>query len=143
MQFLPNIKRGLTAILLVALLATAVVQMGFAPQPNKLPPMLTKNTQGLNPELLRRFDAFRTFIYQNYGVVIEIRSGYRSTAEQAYLYATLPRGRANPPGRSNHEKGEAIDYTNFSPVFNQHLYKFGLKLPFSGKENWHIERADL
>lgn len=143
MRFLPSLKRGLTAVLLVAILGAALLQMGFAPQPNKLPPMLQQNTQGLNPELLKRFDAFRTFIYQNYGVVVEIRSGYRSTAEQAYLYATLPRGRANPPGVSLHEKGEAIDYTNYSPTFNQHLGKFGLRLPYPGKENWHVERVDV
>ena len=125
------------------ILGTSVSPAAFAAtNAGQLPPTLTQNTQGLNPELLKRFDAFRTFIFQEYGAVVEIRSGYRSTAEQAQLYATLPRGRANPPGGSLHEKGEAIDYTNFSPTLNQHLAGFGLKLPYAGKENWHIERID-
>jgi len=120
-------------------------QAAPAPQPSGpgLPPPLTQNASNLNPELLRRFDAFRTFIFQTYGVVLEIRSGYRSTEEQAQLFRTLPPGRANPPGRSNHEKGEAIDYTNYSPQYNQHLAQFGLHLPFAGKENWHLERVEV
>jgi LAS superfamily LD-carboxypeptidase LdcB len=104
---------------------------------------LAENTEGLNPELLQRFDAFRTFIFQQYGEVLEIRSGYRSYEQQAHLYRTLPRGRANPPGVSNHEKGEAIDYTNYGPTYNQHLADFGLFLPFPGVEDWHIERIEL
>lgn len=106
------------------------------------PPALTQGTQGLSPEILGRFDAFRSFIWSKYGVVLEIRSGYRSTEEQAHLYATLPAGRANPPGHSNHEKGEAIDYTNYSPEYNQYLGQFGLHAPFPGKEDWHIERVE-
>lgn len=112
-----------------------------APAPN-LPPPLTQNTHNLNPVLLSRFDAFRTFIFQKYGVVLEIKSGWRSYEEQLQLFRSLPRGYANPPGRSNHEKGEAIDYTPFSPEYNQHLAQFGLRLPFPGKENWHIERVE-
>jgi hypothetical protein len=116
-----------------------------APQPQPedtgLPPTLAQNTQNLDPELIRRFDAFRTFIFTNYGVTVEIRSGFRSYEEQAELYRTLPRGQANPPGQSNHETGGAVDYTNYSPEYNQHLANFGLTLPFAGKEDWHIEMA--
>ncbi|MDP1808724.1 MAG: M15 family metallopeptidase [Actinomycetota bacterium] len=124
---------------------TANAQPAPAPQPPAPagPPALTQNTQNLNPELLRRFDAFRSFIWQKYGVVLEIRSGYRSTAEQAQLFATLPAGRANPPGRSNHEKGEAIDYTNYTPEYNQYLGQFGLHAPYAGKEDWHVERVEM
>lgn len=117
----------------------------FAPAANAaegLPPKLTQKTENLNPALLKRFDAFRTFVYQKHDVVVEVNSGYRSTAEQAFLFRTLPRGMANPPGVSLHEKGEAIDYTNYSPTYNTYLGQFGLKAPFPGKENWHIERAD-
>lgn len=108
-----------------------------------LPPPLTEGTQGLSPELVQRFDAFRTFIFQEYNVVLEIRSGYRSYEEQAMLYRTLPAGRANPPGQSNHETGESIDYTNYSVEHNQHLGIFGLKAPFPGKEDWHIQRVEV
>lgn len=112
-----------------------------APAPN-LPPPLTQNTHNLNPVLLSRFDAFRTFIFQKYGVVLEIKSGWRSYEEQLQLFRSLPQGYANPPGRSNHEKGEAIDYTPYSPQYNQHLAQFGLMLPFPGKENWHVEMVE-
>ena len=112
------------------------------PQPAG-PPALTQNTQNINAELLRRFDAYRSFIFVKYGVVLEIKSGYRSTAEQAQLFATLPPGRANPPGKSNHEKGEAIDYTNYTPEYNQYLGQFGLHAPFAGKEDWHVERVEV
>lgn len=46
------------------------------------------------------------------GKKILITSGYRSKAEQAYLYDQYIHHGGNiaaPPGRSNHEKGEAID----------------------------------
>ncbi len=114
------------------------------PEPDPdLPPALTHGTENSNSELVRRFDAYRTYIFQRYRVVLEIRSGYRSSAEQAELFRTLPPGRANPPGKSNHEKGEALDYTNYGPEYNQHLAMFGLKLPFPGKEDWHIERTEV
>ena len=107
----------------------------------KLPPMLTDKTNGLNPELLKRFDAFRTFMYQKHGVTLEINSGYRSTEKQAHLYRTLPSGMASAPGTSLHEKGEAIDYRPASPVYNQELAKFGLKAPYPGVEDWHVETS--
>jgi hypothetical protein len=113
------------------------------PPPQQVPPMLTQNTQNLNPELLHRFDAFRSFIYLRYKVVLEIRSGWRSTEEQAQLYNSLPRGYANPPGTSNHERGEAIDYTPYSAEYNKYLRMFGLYNPYPGHENWHIERVEL
>lgn len=113
-----------------------------APPPPNLPPPLTQNTQNLNPVLLARFDAFRTYIFQTYGVVLEIKSGWRSYEEQMQLFRTLPPGRANPPGRSQHERGEAIDYTPYTPEYNQHLGKFGLMLPYPGREDWHIERVE-
>ncbi len=103
------------------------------------PPMLTDKTNGLNPELLKRFDAFRTHMYQKHGVTLEINSGYRSTEKQAYLYRTLPRGMASAPGTSLHEKGEAIDYRPASPSYNQDLAQFGLKAPYAGVEDWHVE----
>lgn len=109
------------------------------PQDPNLPPDLTQNTENIELTLLQRFDAFRTFIYQQHGIVLEIKSGWRSYEEQAQLYASLPRGYANPPGTSQHEKGNAIDYTPYKPEYNQHLAQFGLMLPFPGKENWHVE----
>jgi LAS superfamily LD-carboxypeptidase LdcB len=119
-----------------------IKQVQAPQQPENLPPALTEKTENINPELLARFDAFRTYVYQKHGVVLEIKSGYRSPEEQAYLYRTLPRGMANPPGKSNHEKGLAIDYSNYSPTYNQYLPMFGLKAPFAGHEDWHIEMVE-
>lgn len=109
------------------------------PPPPSGPPRLAKGTENINPLLLQRFDAFRSFVWKEYGVTIEIRSGFRSTAEQAELFRTLPAGYANPPGTSQHEKGNAIDYTPYKPEFNRHLPMFGMKLPFAPKEQWHVE----
>lgn len=109
---------------------------------SKLPPTLEEKTANLDPELLKRFDAFRTFTYQKHGIVLEINSGYRSTEKQAYLYRTLPRGMASAPGTSLHEKGTAIDYRPASPTYNQDLAAFGLKAPYAGVEDWHVERSD-
>lgn len=122
-----------------AAIATPPAPAPAPPQDPNLPPELTQNTQNINPTLLTRFDAFRTFIFQQFHVVIEIKSGWRSTAEQAQLYATLPAGMAYPPGHSQHEKGMAIDYTPFAPAYNQYLGQFGLKAPYAGKEDWHVE----
>jgi len=51
------------------------------------------------------------------GKDIIINDAYRSTATQAALYKTLkaanPRARVAPPGRSFHEKGQAIDVQNW------------------------------
>lgn len=109
------------------------------PPPPPGPAVLTSNTNNLNPLLLQRFDAFRSFIWSKFGETVEIRSGWRSSEEQAQLFRTLPAGYANPPGHSQHEKGNAIDYTPYKPEFNQYLGMFGLKLPYSWKEQWHIE----
>jgi uncharacterized protein YcbK (DUF882 family) len=129
--------------MIVVAIGAAFAPNAMAAEKKGLPPTLTEKTENLNPELLKRFDAFRTFLYQEYDVVVEINSGYRSYEQQAYLFNTLPRGMANPPGVSNHETGEAIDYTNYTPKYNAHLEDFDLYLPFPGIEDWHIERIEI
>jgi peptidoglycan hydrolase-like protein with peptidoglycan-binding domain len=51
------------------------------------------------------------------GVSLQINSGMRTRAEQQHLYDLYKAGKGNiaaKPGTSNHEKGEAIDFTNTS-----------------------------
>ena len=67
---------------------------------------------GLRPELTPYFEylvAVATYVDPS----ARVTSGYRSTAQQAYLYrrylAGLSQFPAAPPGRSLHEQGRAID----------------------------------
>jgi len=95
----------------------------------------------VDAELLRRFDQFNASV----GGVLNIVSGYRSSARQAQLYAAYLNGTGNlaaRPGTSNHEKSpaRAIDYGPASWARTAGAYKFGLKAPISS-EPWHLERA--
>ena len=72
------------------------------------------------------------------GISLEINSGFRTRAEQAALYAQYGPGRAAPPGQSNHEDGNAIDFTNNPGAYDwlaKNASQFGLhNLP---GEPWH------
>lgn len=96
---------------------------------------------GLNPELLRRFNAWDSWAQTNRGVDLGITSGYRSSAQQAVLYARYLAGAgpvAAPPGSSNHERGLAIDYNPASWGLSATAGQFGLHFPVSS-EPWHAE----
>lgn len=73
------------------------------------------------------------------GVQLRVTSGKRSYQEQVNLYNKYGPGRAARPGRSNHESGNAIDFTNTPGAFNwlkQNAGRFGFynKIP---SEPWH------
>lgn len=72
------------------------------------------------------------------GGACRVVSGYRSYAEQAELYQRHLDGTGNlaaPPGRSNHNHGDAVDMTrNCAP----HMQAQGLATPVPG-EPWHWE----
>lgn len=79
---------------------------------------------------------------------LSLTSGYRSTAEQARLYARwqarVPgQAPAAPPGRSNHEKGTAADIGPRSEYgwLAANAPKYGLKKPMS-YEPWHWEPSN-
>lgn len=95
----------------------------------------------LNSALLGRYQAFAAWVKKTYGVSLHISSGFRTHAQQAYLYATKP-GLAARPGTSLHEKGLAIDYGPTGP-WNKFLSQFGLYTPMPGKEPWHIQPAGV
>ncbi len=73
------------------------------------------------------------------GVQLRVTSGKRSYQEQVALYNKYGPGRAARPGRSNHESGNAIDFTNTPGAFRwlkQNAARFGFfnKIPH---EPWH------
>ena len=74
---------------------------------------------------------------------ILVTSGYRSIAEQAELYRTMPKGKAAKPGSSLHNFGYALDINTPDAEWldkNGYLAKFGFHRNLLGKgETWHIE----
>lgn len=98
---------------------------------------LPGSTTGLNPEFLRRFNAYSAAVGG-----LTIVSGFRSYAQQAALYAKYLRGEGNlaaPPGRSNHERGLAIDHAPHSTAAMREIARgFRLHYPVRG-EPWHVE----
>lgn len=86
------------------------------------------------------------------GGKVTIKSGRRSTARQAELYAAAlkkygspekARKWVAPPGKSKHESGEAFDlgYADESTKAKVHAIaaQYGLYFPLAN-EDWHIER---
>ena len=110
------------------------------------------SADGLNPELMRRFQALQAAARQA-GTSIGIGSGTRSIQEQASLRikngcpdvwsspASSCRVPTAIPGRSNHNHGLAIDITGDKGWANANAARFGLHFPVAG-EDWHIEMID-
>lgn len=79
------------------------------------------------------------------GVNLTLSSSFRSYEQQNYLYQLYLKGQGNlaaPPGRSNHEKGLAIDVANGIPWVQKYGSKFGwinTGMGFSQKEPWHFD----
>lgn len=84
---------------------------------------------------------------------LQIASGYRSNERQAQLYQqalakygseAAARKWVAPPGRSQHNHGNAADLRYFNPAAmtwaHQNAGRFGLSFPLK-HENWHIELA--
>lgn len=102
------------------------------------------STEGLDPLLAARIKAM---IAQS-GGRLHIVSGYRSPERQAQLYEEGKRKHgANvnrwvaPPGKSNHNKGFAVDMGGTPEGvawMAQNLGRFGLHQPMA-HEPWHIE----
>jgi hypothetical protein len=77
------------------------------------------------------------------GVYLAINSGFRSMAEQQYLYNCYLSGKCNNgnlaahPGYSNHQSGSALDLTTSTWLANN-AGKFGFVRTVPS-ENWHYE----
>jgi hypothetical protein len=108
------------------------------------------NMQGLDAEFRRRFELAVQAVERELGVPVSVVSAYRSAAEQARLYDAWVKKQqgvpgyewanlAAPPGRSNHERGLAIDITPNSTAAMRNVFaRYGLTFPVKG-EPWHVE----
>lgn len=79
------------------------------------------------------------------GRKVQVNSAYRSTADQARLFARYGPGRAAPPGRSGHEFGAAIDMNSADGNTADRmglLNRYNFIRPVRG-EAWHIVPGEL
>lgn len=98
------------------------------------------NMSGLNPGVQSSFSGMLSEYRAKGGGVTTVTSGFRSTAEQARLYAKDPT-KAAPPGRSAHEKGLAIDVSSSDANKMSSmglLSKYGFARPVKN-EPWHLQ----
>lgn len=107
---------------------------------------------GLDAGFLARFEEFRRAAHARHGIRVRIVSGFRTRAEQEYLWKGYQRKLAGIPGNthfnlaarpgtSRHESGRAIDMdpdVAEQPRLRPILAEFGLTLPVPG-EPWHVE----
>lgn len=106
---------------------------------------------GIQPGFLSSLEALRRAMPNNLGAQIGIGSGYRSPERQRFLFDRAVRKYGSvaaarkwvaPPGRSQHNRGNAVDLTFGSPAAMRAAHElapqFGLTFPMS-YENWHIE----
>jgi hypothetical protein len=95
--------------------------------------------QGLNPDFASRLNQLFQAVSQR-GGNLGITSGFRTTAQQAALFAKSDKSgvKVAAPGHSNHEKGLAADLNGSLDLAHQLAPLFGLTFPMS-YEPWHIE----
>ena len=108
---------------------------------------------GLLPGASNALAALNAAYQRQFGKSLQINYGYRSSEEQARLYALYKAGKGNlaaPPGHSVHEKGRAIDFGGPIQSANtpEHAWlranagAYGFKWTgknFSQLEPWHWE----
>lgn len=105
--------------------------------------------QKLRPQFIARWLRLQRAAFQA-GIPLAAGSTWRSRAEQARLYRQKGPRWAARPGRSNHEKGLAIDMvdmcrrtsvkrgTKADRWLNRHVRSYSLRRPMA-HEPWHIE----
>lgn len=105
--------------------------------------------QKLRPQVIGKWLTLQRAAFQA-GVPLAAGSTWRSRAEQARLYRRKGPRWAARPGRSNHERGLAIDVmdmcrrgavkrdTKADRWLNRNLHAYGFRRPMS-YEPWHIE----
>jgi len=103
------------------------------------------NTSNLTPNFKSRLNAMYDAMPENLRRHLSVRSGWRSHAHQAALYAASDRsGRmVAHPGGSQHEYGNAVDLSfggsdEAKRWVHSHAHEYGLKFPMP-YEDWHIE----
>ncbi|MFG1429177.1 D-alanyl-D-alanine carboxypeptidase family protein [Roseixanthobacter glucoisosaccharinicivorans] len=120
------------------------------------PPADKENKQGggLNPDLKSRFDKMMEDAPDHIRQSVGVNSGFRSVERQRQLFdeavkkygsEDAARKYVAPPGRSQHNFGEAMDLqfgsSEAREYFHQNAAKYGLSFPLP-HEPWHIERSD-
>lgn len=108
----------------------------------------------VNPELKSRFDRMIAEAPEEIRRAISITSGYRSPERQKQPFEEAVRKYGSeqearkyvaPPGRSQHNSGEALDLRFDTPEATAYIHKnasrYGLHFPMPW-EPWHIERTD-
>jgi hypothetical protein len=102
------------------------------PGPHGLPTQGHVDLEHTDAELVARmraaYEAAPAEAKKGFAVI----SGYRSVEEQAEIYERSGHGRlfaAAPPGRSKHQRGEALDIEDPTGWFHQHGHEFGLHWP--------------
>jgi hypothetical protein len=80
------------------------------------------------------------------GASLRVVSGFRTMAQQRYLYRLYKQGRGNlaaPPGYSNHQSGHALDLNTSAPRVYSWLTRYGRRYGFRRtvpSEKWHWEK---
>lgn len=107
-----------------------------------------KSTEGLDPLFAAKIQA----LVAASGGKVTIESGFRSVERQSQLWnnaiakygsAAAARKWVAPPGKSNHNKGNAVDLGGGPDAIrlaHQLAPQFGLAFPM-GHEPWHVEPA--
>lgn len=107
---------------------------------------------GMDPGFLGALEQMFTAAPDDIRQHLRVKSGYRSVQRQEQLWADAlkkygspeaARKWVAPPGRSQHNHGNAADLGYLNPAAQQWAHanakNFGLHFPLSN-ENWHIER---
>jgi len=104
-----------------------------------------KSLDGVNSDLMNKFFAAATEFKEKTGRPVNVTSGTRTAEKQAELYAAYKAGRgnpANPPGKSNHETGNAIDSSDTEQMQRLGiLQRHGLAQTVGSRDPVHIQLA--
>lgn len=104
-----------------------------------MPAAATTPSSGLNTDLADRLEEAKAEYRRMYGKDMPITSTVRTRAEQEALFntrASNPNPVA-PPGKSQHEFGNAVDVAANVP--DEFLNRFGLHRPHGAKDPVHVE----
>lgn len=106
---------------------------------------------GLDPAFIGALEQMFTAAPPEIQQQMRVTSGFRSPARQAELWEgalakygspEAARKWVAPPGRSKHNRGQAVDLKYLNPAATEWAHanakNFGLHFPL-GNENWHIE----
>ena len=107
-----------------------------------------KSLDGVNKQLVDKLAGAAAEFKKRTGQAVDVTSGTRTPEKQAQLYQAYISGRssipANPPGKSNHETGNAVDVTSAQAREMDKmgiLAQFGLARPLGEKDPVHIQLA--